>query len=399
MTQPTLYLRQAKWFDIDTGPRCPFFVSAALLPPDGEGIRRVASGRGKSRQEARQRCASEAIERLCAIHDRNRTLISASYANVVDKAVNPASFTLFSENQYRSRDEWNATASVGQEWPGPFDPERTIEWASARWLCGREEVLLPAAYAFLGYRHALETGFPVPDSSGLAAGPTMTDAVQYALLELIERDAVSIWWYNRIKREPFIVDHEKMTMFPAFQEWVDFSDRMFWLLDLTSDLKIPVAAAITSDGNGSDISLGFGAGWSAEEAAESAMGELVQFEVTKKMQETSRPHGPRNFISLAKTLTRDIAPYLWPVQENDSLRPRAPSDVVGLLDRLSARLLKPLVLDLSRNGVSVVRVVVPRLRPVWPRFAPGRLFDVPVERGWLATPNAEENLNPLPIIY
>jgi ribosomal protein S12 methylthiotransferase accessory factor len=43
----------------------------------------------------------------------------------------------------------------------------------------------------------------------------------------------------------------------------------------------------------------------------------------------------------------------------------------------------------------VARVVVPGLRHFWRRLAPGRLYDVPVELGWLATPLTEDQLNPV----
>ena len=44
-----------------------------------------------------------------------------------------------------------------------------------------------------------------------------------------------------------------------------------------------------------------------------------------------------------------------------------------------------LVLDQTRPdiGLPVVKVIVPGLRHFWPRFAPGRLYDVPVELGWI----------------
>ena len=55
-----------------------------------------------------------------------------------------------------------------------------------------------------------------------------------------------------------------------------------------------------------------------------------------------------------------------------------------------------LVLDQTRSelGLSVVKVIVPGMRHFWARFAPGRLYDVPVKLGWLSEPTAEADLNP-----
>jgi oxazoline/thiazoline synthase len=59
--------------------------------------------------------------------------------------------------------------------------------------------------------------------------------------------------------------------------------------------------------------------------------------------------------------------------------------------------LEMLVLDQTRPdiGLPVVKVFVPGLRHFWARFAPGRLYEVPVRLGWLPQPLAEEQINPI----
>jgi ribosomal protein S12 methylthiotransferase accessory factor len=41
---------------------------------------------------------------------------------------------------------------------------------------------------------------------------------------------------------------------------------------------------------------------------------------------------------------------------------------------------------------------VPGLRPYAPRFAAGRLYDVPVQLGWIPGRLTERQLNPLPMV-
>jgi ribosomal protein S12 methylthiotransferase accessory factor len=55
-----------------------------------------------------------------------------------------------------------------------------------------------------------------------------------------------------------------------------------------------------------------------------------------------------------------------------------------------------LVLDQTRPDIEVpvARVIVPGLRHFYRRFAPGRLYDVPVKLGWLDRPVRESDLNP-----
>ena len=63
--------------------------------------------------------------------------------------------------------------------------------------------------------------------------------------------------------------------------------------------------------------------------------------------------------------------------------------------------LETLVLDQSRpdTGLAVVKVIVPGLRHFWPRFGPGRLYEVPLRMGWLKESLSEEQLNPRHIFF
>jgi oxazoline/thiazoline synthase len=56
-----------------------------------------------------------------------------------------------------------------------------------------------------------------------------------------------------------------------------------------------------------------------------------------------------------------------------------------------------LVLDQTRPDIEVpvVRVIVPGLRHFYPRFGPGRLYNVPVKLGWRNRPLKEHELNPI----
>ena len=63
--------------------------------------------------------------------------------------------------------------------------------------------------------------------------------------------------------------------------------------------------------------------------------------------------------------------------------------------------LELLTVELKRPeiGAPSLRAIVPGLRPLWPRFAPGRLYAVPVSLGWRRRRASERALNPVPIIY
>jgi oxazoline/thiazoline synthase len=98
-------------------------------------------------------------------------------------------------------------------------------------------------------------------------------------------------------------------------------------------------------------------------------------------------------------------PYLMP--NNESLAPIDLSAKFGHLDTREqvmacVNLVKQagldfLVLDQTRPDIEVpvVRVIVPGLRHFYRRFAPGRLYDVPVKLRWRDRPMPESELNPV----
>lgn len=384
----------SRMFDLSV-PGCPVYVSAGVLAADQRGRVRVVSGRGLNPAQAEARCLAEAAERSLAVWEEERRVTKAAFSAVAGAAVDPGQLVLLSEDQYGRRESWNAAVPADHHWPAPFDPEQSLDWVEALPLAGGEPVLVPAASCFLGFPAALEQGFAVPDSSGLAAGDSPGDATGRALLELVERDAVAVWWYNRLKRPPLTFDRRQLPWLGDFEDHLGASGQRVWMLDLTHDLGVPVAAAVSSELAGRDLALGFGAGWTAEEAATAAMGELVQFEASKRLQTAG---GPLDLLTLARTGSLDDFPFLVPDADAPVQRPGRGS-TEDLVERLAEQGLAVFAIDLSRDSWSVVRVVVPGLRPLWPRFAPGRLSDVPHRLGLTAEPTPEASFNPVPILY
>jgi ribosomal protein S12 methylthiotransferase accessory factor len=72
-------------------------------------------------------------------------------------------------------------------------------------------------------------------------------------------------------------------------------------------------------------------------------------------------------------------------------------DIHALRRAVEARGMTVLACDQTRAdvGLPVVKAVVPGLRHFRERFAPGRLYDVPVDLGWRSHPTSEAELNPI----
>jgi ribosomal protein S12 methylthiotransferase accessory factor len=390
-------------YELDGEDDCPIAIAAALLKPDKRGRRRVVSGRGLTRQEAQQSCFGEAIERWCAIFDDSCPGIWATEGGVAPAAISPEALMLISDRQYAHTAPWNRGVEEDHRLPERRKTNESLFWVETRSLADNSKVMAPAACCFLGYPSPLSQGFTVPDSSGLAAGADIATCVQRALFELIERDAVSIWWYGRIERPLLHLDRSDFPLLAAFETWLARQGRRVWLLDLTTDLGVVVAAALSCDENGRDLAFGFAAGRTPEEAGKGALGELVQFEATKGLSAKSdRQKNAWSVLAWCDDACIKDHPFLQAARSMRAVRsPEPMADMAKLIDVLHRKGIDPVMLDLSRDGLpfSVVRVLAPGLRPIWPRFAPGRLYDVPVERGWRQNEFREEELNPTPFIY
>ena len=197
-------------------------------------------------------------------------------------------------------------------------------------------------------------------------------------------------------------------------EYYERHNRKLWVLDVTNDLGIPVFVAISNrtDKESEDIIYAAGAHTDPHIAAMRAICELNQFfnlvEPLGQVRKVYQINDPMTlqWFNEAKVATQS---YLAPSSELPS-RSRSDfqvPDTVDVLEDLEhyrsiveSKGMEFLVLDNTRPdiGMPVVRVIVPGLRHFWERFAPGRLFDVPVEMGWRDYPLKESQLNPNPVI-
>ena len=142
--------------------------------------------------------------------------------------------------------------------PVPFDPEADIDWSPV-WSLTRQEVrYLPTAFCYYDYPQPDERTYCIACSNGNAAGNTLEEAILQGFLELVERDSVALWWYNRVRRPGVDLDSFGEPYLGRLRAFLHEHGREFWALDLTADLGIPVFASICrrTDGPPEQIMLG-----------------------------------------------------------------------------------------------------------------------------------------------
>jgi len=226
----------------------------------------VGSGVGFS-PEATAAAAGEAVERYCGN--------AAAYRQPQTSSVLLRSRGL----RHRPPSRWRLFAAAQYARPGfPFTPpcdDASIGWTTARDLARTRTELVPAAAVWLNYRPqpAEPRCFPV-GLAGIAAGRSRRDALRSALLELIERDAATLWWSAGLRATECIIPawtslHQQLTAGTR-------NTTRLWWLTLPTDLPAHVIAGCLHDQARDILAVGFAARLSLAEAIRKATAEAWQ---------------------------------------------------------------------------------------------------------------------------
>ena len=373
-----------------------------------------SAGKGRTDSQAMASGFCEAIERYSGVFQGDEFREKGSYQQLADKAIHPNACMNFSQQQYLNREQWNNECPGWfQKVPEPFDEAREIDWTPVWSLTHQDFKYLPTAYCYYGYPTTHKPDCWA-DSNGCAAGNTLEEAILQGFMELVERDAVALWWYNCLQKPQVDLDSFDEPYFHSLKQYYQTINREIWVLDLTSDLNIPVFAAVSRRRDQvEDIVLGYGAHFDAKIAISRALTEVNQILPNVLF---AKADGSTNYPPSADILAVDwwknatIAKqaYLvpgdclaakvckdYPLMASDDLL----EDIKLCQQIIEKNGMEMLVLDQTRPdiGLKVAKVIVPGMRHMWKRLAPGRLYDVPVKMGWLSKPLTEERLNPFPM--
>jgi bacteriocin biosynthesis cyclodehydratase domain-containing protein len=379
-----------------------FSAPAQNLDELRAGLTGGSFGKGSNAEQAEASALMEAIERYSGIFQGDEIRVTRRFSDFAPgEAIPPNDILLFSDAQSSPEQTGEEDAHETQTAPALFDPTARIEWSPAWSLRDSRFKYIPTSLLYFFYRgpaafHA--------DSNGCAAGNTIEEAIVQGFLELVERDAYAIWWYNRLQRAEVDLAHFNDSYVRDLQSQLAETGRRLWVLDVTSDLGIPTYVAILHwmQNGQENIEFGSGAHFDPRIAMLRTLTELNQFLSIGLMGGGT---GEKSSLDGLIPLRLENYPFLTPVGD-----PTIPSDFgakFGPLDNTRKQVdacvditrragLDFLVLNQTRPdvGVNVVRVIVPGLRHFYRRFGPGRLYDVPVKLGWLDRPLPESELTP-----
>jgi len=233
-------------------------------------------GIDQSENKAKEKAIYECLERCFISFDETQQrqgMIIGSYSGVKNKALNPGQIFPFSDSQY-SQKEFRYTK---------LNSKDKIYWVKGRSLFKKKEILVPAAAVYCGYQKAKsEPLIGRANSNGCAIEHSLSVAIINASLELIERDAVLIRWFNKLssrKIKPSYLSDDLKLVIKTTEE--DYCTDIL-INDLTTDFNIPVISVLLRSDTVPYFVFGAAASFSIKEAIIKALQECLLKKVALK---------------------------------------------------------------------------------------------------------------------
>jgi len=380
---------------------------------------------GLTRTRAMLGAIGESFERYSSAFYDERDFIWGSYNELVAKGhelYDPEQITFFSAKQY------GQSAFPFHE----FTKDTQVNWGWTELLCGEKArpILFPAFMIYMPYRINAAKGekrIGPTLSTGQAAAFSSEKASLTGLLEVVERDAYTICWQNRLK-VPAIDINSSPFIKKIYEERFSVSRLDIQLHYLTLDVDIPVVLCSAIDRFNPKLSviIGVAAHLDPEIAALKALIEMAQDRFyIKFLVKTKDPvpyiegfkhiddfekrvilYGDVRMIPVLDFLRNSMNKVIsFSEIENKSTGDdeKDLQKIIGLLVEKGYNVIRKNITtpDIRDLGMHVVKMFVPEFQPLEGdhnlRFFGGkRLYQVPHQLGYFSKPPIEDDFNPYP---
>jgi len=427
---------EATYVDAESGLVRTFYEDAqgglvVAAAPMGLRNDTVEFGYGRSRNYRTSRLTAmlEALERSGGMAPGGkRTIITAEYAEVRDRAVDPRTLGVHPAECYKM--------------PGfrfrPFDDAALCRWVWAYSFAREAPILVPEALAYYGVPHAEPEFHPFvyETSNGCALGGCLEEAILYGILEVAERDAFLMTWSTHRPASRIDLGSARDRTVPLIAEAIQAEmGYQVTAFDITLEQNVPCVWAMGVDLSGNDkrpkAACAAGSHLDPERAAENALSELgpsLADLIRRYPEQRDHAREMAKNPSLVTEMSDHSLLYANPeafgrlrfltgsarVCRLDGLSPQAGfrnadlrDDLAELLRRYLDSGLDVIVVDQTTlehraGGFACVKVIIPGTLPMTFghnfRRVHGlpRLFEVPTRLGYHDRPLRERDINPDP---
>ena len=346
--------------DITDLDRIGLPIYTAIRPTAEEGAVSIYGGKGISKDHAKASAMMEGFERYSAEKQDGDETIIATVDEISDfgNHIDPVSLNL--PKMFEKRDI----------------NDLSLEWTLSKDIVSGDEYYIPTNAIYHPYIHGndVESLFK-SNTNGLASGNILEEAILHGMLEVIERDAWSIFELTHKNYAQIDLDSIESEVVNDIIDKFESNGIKIKLMDFTADVKIPTIAASADDTVTKDaglLTLGMGSHLDPEVAILRALTEVAQSRATQingAREDTVRADFAREAgYERMKRINRyyfreeDEKIKLSDI-ENKSTSSIA-KDIEIVKDELIANDIdKILYVDLTRPelDVSVVRVIIPEM--------------------------------------
>jgi len=243
-------------------------VYSAIRPGAADGAVSIYAGKGATKTQAKASAMMESFERYSAeLHkDCKQNFVNGTFEDLgkLDNYLHPESLIL------------------------PkilFDPETVdLEWILSTNLKDDNNILIPANAVYHPYIPTNNIKLFQSNTNGLASGNMLEEAVFHGIMEVVERDAWSIFESKRVPKPEVNCENTENPIIQNILAKFKKTGINIKLVNLTADVNITTIAAVSDDTILKDaalLTLGVGTHLNPEIAVLRALTEVAQSRATQ----------------------------------------------------------------------------------------------------------------------
>ena len=346
--------------DITDLDRIGLPIYTAIRPTAEEGAISIYGGKGISKDHAKASAMMEGFERYSAERQNSDETIIATpneigrYGDYID----PKSLNLPKDFEKKDISDIN------------------LEWSKSRDIISGNEYYIPTNAIFHPYASDsnAESLFK-SNTNGLASGNILDEAILHGMLEVIERDAWSIFELTHKNYAQIDIESIESELIIDIIDKFESEGIKIKLMDFTADIKIPTIAASADDTITKDaglLTLGMGTHLDPEVAILRALTAVAQSRATQingAREDTvradfAREAGYERMKRINKYYFKDDEEKISLSDIENKSTSSITKDIEIVKNELTANdIEKILYVDLTRPeiDVSVVRIVIPEM--------------------------------------
>ena len=346
--------------DITDLDRIGLPIYTAIRPTAEDGAISIYGGKGITKDHAKASAMMEGFERYSAEKQDGDEVIVANIKEISERGeyIDPVSLNLPKDFKKENIEEMQ------------------LEWSIAKDIISDEEFYIPTNAIYHPYLHdnQVQSLFK-SNTNGLASGNVLEEAILHGMLEVIERDAWSIFELTHKNYAQIDLDSIESETVNDILEKFESEGIKIKLMDFTADVKIPTIAASADDTVTKDaglLTLGMGTHLDPEVAILRALTEVAQSRATQingAREDTvradfAREAGYERMKRINKFYFRDEEEKIKLTDIENKSASSITKDIEIVKNELMDNDIdKILYVDLTRPelDVSVVRVIIPEM--------------------------------------